>query len=91
MLKVGNFCDHSNYALNPHIVQWYKWHMWYVSNSDHMANSYYVSQLTLKWTPKLLFHFLDLTVLSSWILLSMWATLSIKIQTCHGVECDHRS
>jgi len=51
-------------------LQWYDWHICYVSNSDHMANSYYMSQLTLKWTPKLFFHFMDLTVLTSWILLS---------------------
>ena len=53
--------------------------MWYASNSDHMANSYYVIHLTLKWTRKLFFHFLDLTVLSRWILLSL----------C-GTDCAHR-
>ena len=39
-------------------------------NSDHMANSNSMSRRTFKWTTKLFFHFLDLTVLNSWILLS---------------------
>ena len=40
----------------------------YVNNSEHMANSYSMSQRTFKWTMKLFFHLLDLTVLNSWIL-----------------------
>jgi len=44
--------------------------MGYVDNSDRMANSYSMSWRTFKWTTKLFFHFLDLTVLNSWILLS---------------------
>jgi len=44
--------------------------MGYVDNSDCMANSYSMSQHTFKWTTKLFFHFLDLTVLNSWILVS---------------------
>jgi len=35
-----------------------------------MANSYSISRHTFKWTTKLFFHLLDLTVLNSWILLS---------------------
>ena len=34
-----------------------------------MANSSSMSRRTFKWTTKLFFHFLDLTVLNSWILL----------------------
>ena len=44
--------------------------MGYVDNSDRMATSYSMSRRTLKWTTKLFFHLLDLTVLNSWILLS---------------------
>jgi hypothetical protein len=44
--------------------------MGYVDNADHMANSYLMSQCTFKWTMKLFFHLLDLTVLNSWMLLS---------------------
>jgi len=65
----GNFFDNSNHPTKPHIVERYKRHMGYVNNSDRMANSYSMSQHT-KWTMKLFFHFLDLTVLNSWILLS---------------------
>jgi len=66
----GNFCDGSNHPVKPHIVERYNRHMGYVNNSDHMANSYSMSRRTFKWTTKLFFHFLDLTVLNSWILLS---------------------
>ena len=38
--------------------------------SDRMANSYSMSRRNFKWTMKLFFHLLDLTVLKSWILLS---------------------
>src|SRR5215510_2721414 len=44
--------------------------MGHVDNSDHMANSYSMIRRTFKWTTKLFFHLLDLTVLNSWILLS---------------------
>ena len=44
--------------------------MGYVDNSDRMANSYSMSRRTFKWTTKLFFQLLDLTVLNSWILLS---------------------
>jgi hypothetical protein len=35
-----------------------------------MANSFLISWCNFKWTTKLFFHLLDLTVLNSWILLS---------------------
>jgi len=44
-----------------------------------MANSYSMSRHNFKWTTKLFFHLLDLTVLNSWILLS----------SC-GAQCTHR-
>ena len=66
----GNFCDKNNRLVEPHIVEWYNWHVGYVDNSDRMATSYSISPHTLKWTMKLFFHLLDLTVLNSWILLS---------------------
>ena len=65
-----NFCDDSNRPMKPHIVERYNWHKGYIDNSDRMANSYSMSRHTFKWTTKLFFHFLDLTVLNSWILLS---------------------
>ena len=66
----GNFCDESNRPVKPHIVEWYNRHMGFTDNSDCMANSYSMSQCNFKWTTKLFFHFLDLTVLNNWILLS---------------------
>ena len=66
----GNFCDDSNRPVKPYIMERYNRHMGYVDNSDLMTNSYVMSRRTFKWTTKLFFHFLDLTVLNSWILLS---------------------
>ena len=66
----GNFCDENNPLVKPHIVEWYNRQKSYVDNSDRMATSYSMSRRTLKWTMKLFFHLLDLTVLNSWVLLS---------------------
>ena len=75
----GNFCDDSKRAVEPQIVAWYNRHMGYVDISDCMANSYSMCRRTFKWTTKLFFHLLDLTVLNSWILLS----------SC-GAKCTHK-
>jgi hypothetical protein len=56
----GNFCDNSNRPVKPHIME-----QGYVDNSDRMSNSYSMSQHTFKWTTKLFFRLLDLTVLNS--------------------------
>jgi hypothetical protein len=53
--------------------------MGYVDKSDRMANSYLISHHTCKCTKKLFFHFLDLTVLNSDILL-----LSCGSKLSHG-------
>jgi len=66
----GNFCYDSNHPMIPDIVERYNHHTGYVNNSDRMANSYSMCRCTFKWTTKLFFNFLDLTVLNSWILLS---------------------
>jgi len=69
----GN-CDDSNRPVKLHIVERYNRHMGYVDSSDRMANSYSMSRRTFKWTTKLFLHFLDLTVLNTWILLSSCGT-----------------
>ena len=66
----GNFCDDSKRAVKPQIAARYNWHVGYANNSDCMANSYSMCQRNFKWTTKLFFHLLDLTVFNSWILLS---------------------
>ena len=66
----GNFCVNNNCPMKPHIMEWYNRHMGCVDNSDRMANSYSMIRHTFKWTMKLFFHFLDPTVLNSWIQLS---------------------
>ena len=66
----GNYSDDSNCPVKPHIMERYNQHMGFVDISDRMANSYSMSRCNFKWTKKLFFHLLDLTVLNSWILLS---------------------
>jgi len=65
----GNFCDNSNRPVKPHIMERYNRHMGFFDISDCMSNSYSMDQCNLKWTTKLFFRLLDLTVLNSWILL----------------------
>jgi len=55
-------------------VERYNRHMGFLDISDRMANSYSMSRRTFKWTKKLFFQLLDLTVLNSWILLSSCGT-----------------
>jgi hypothetical protein len=66
----GKFCDYNNRPVKPHIMARYNRYMGYIDNSDRMANSYSMGRRNFKWTMKLFFHLLDLTVLNSWILLS---------------------
>ena len=61
-------------AIKPQIV------MGYVDKGDRMANSYSTSRRTFKWTKKLFFHLLDLTILNSYILHS----------SCGGKKISHR-
>jgi len=66
----GHFCDNSNRPVKPQIVDRYNRRMGFVDIADRMANSYSMVRCKLKWNTKLFFHFLDLTVLNRWILLS---------------------
>jgi hypothetical protein len=64
-----NFYDEHGNTLKPAIIQDYNQHMEYVDKSDCMTNTYSISRHTWKWTKKLFFHLLDLTVLNIYILL----------------------
>jgi hypothetical protein len=66
----GNFCDENGKAMKLAIVQDCNRHMGYVDKSDRMMNSYSVRRLTWKWTKKLFFHFMDLSILNSIIILA---------------------
>ena len=66
----GNFCDNNGRAIKPQIVADYNCHMGYVDKGDRMANSYSINRHAWKWTKKLFFHLLDLTILNSYILFS---------------------
>jgi len=62
--------DDSKRAVKPQIVARYNWQMGYIDNSDCMVNNCSMCRHNFKWTTKLFFHLLDLTVLNSRILLS---------------------
>jgi len=76
----GNFWDEHGNAIKPAIVADYNRHMGYVDKADRMANNYTASHRTWKWTKKLFFHLLDMTILNSYILLS----------TCGGKKISQR-
>ena len=76
----GNYHDEHRNAIKPEIVADYNRHMGHVDNSDRMANSYTASRRTWKWTKKLFFHLMDLTIVNSYILLS----------SCGGKKISHR-
>ncbi|XP_054718570.1 piggyBac transposable element-derived protein 4-like [Uloborus diversus] len=52
----------------PEIIKDYNENMGFVDLSDRMANSYTFGRRSLKWTKKLFFHLLDLSVLNAYIL-----------------------
>ena len=89
----GNFCDDSNCPVKPHIVEQYNWHMGFVDISDCMANSYSMDRHNHKWTTKLFFHLLDLTVLQQLdSVIFMWGSIyPPRFQTPSSEEFDWRS
>jgi len=75
-------------------MQDYNRHMGYVDKSDHMTNSYSGSRWTWKWTKKLFFHLMDLTILNSFIILascgSKFITLAVQIDIGEGPNTGGR-
>jgi hypothetical protein len=53
-------------AVKPLVTKNYKTHMGYVDLSDKMLNGYSISKRMWKWTRKLFFHLLDLTILNTY-------------------------
>jgi hypothetical protein len=76
----GNFCNEHGKAVTPLIVADYNHHMRCLSDGKSKANSYTIGRPRWKWTKKLFFHLLDLTILNSYILLS----------SCSGRKISHR-
>jgi hypothetical protein len=64
----GNFRDESAHAVKPQVIEDYNAHMGYVDKPDRMVNSYGIAWRTWKWTKKLFFHFLDMTILNACLL-----------------------
>jgi hypothetical protein len=65
-----NFCDESGRAHKPVTVEDYSQNTDCVNKGERTADSYSISQRVWKWTKKLFFHLLDLTVLNSYIILT---------------------
>jgi hypothetical protein len=66
----GNFCDEYGNAIQPENTQDYNRHMGYVDFGGRMTKSYLLQRRTWKWTKKLFFHLLDMTILNSILLLT---------------------
>jgi hypothetical protein len=64
----GNFRDESGHAVKPHVIEDYNAHMGFVDKSDRTVNSCGIAWRTWEWTKKLFFHFLDMTILNSYLL-----------------------
>jgi hypothetical protein len=69
-----NSCDGHGKAVNLAIIQDYSRYMGYVGKSDHVMNSYAISRWTWEWTKKAFFRLLDLTILSSTIILASFGS-----------------
>jgi hypothetical protein len=70
----GNFCDEHGNAMQPELIQDYNRHMGYADVGGRMTNSYLIQWRTWKWTKKLFFHLLDMTILNSFLLLTACGT-----------------
>jgi len=66
----GNFCDECGKAMKPAIIHDCNRHMGHADKSARMTNSYPISRHTWKWTKKLFFLLMDLTILNSIISLA---------------------
>jgi hypothetical protein len=63
-----NFRDEADSVVKHHVVEDYNAHMGFVDKSDGMVNSYGIVRRTWKWTKKLFFHLLDMTILNAYLL-----------------------
>jgi hypothetical protein len=64
----GNVQDESGQTVKPHVIEDYSAHMDFVDKSYRTVNSYGVARRTWKWTKKLFFHLLDMTILNAYLL-----------------------
>lgn len=66
----GSFCDEYVKAMQLARIPDYTRNRGYVDKSDHMTNSYSISRWTWKWTKKIFFQLMDLTILNNFISLA---------------------
>jgi len=64
----GNFTDESGQAIKPRVVEDYNVYMGFVDKSDRMVNSYGIARRTWKWTKKMFFHLMDMTILNAFLI-----------------------
>ena len=64
----GHFTDESGQAIKPCVVEDYNAHMGFVDKSDRMVNSYGIARRTWKWTNKLFFHLMDMTIIKAFLI-----------------------
>jgi hypothetical protein len=65
----GNFCDERGKAVKPATIQDFN-RQGICGQSDHMTSTYSISRWIWKWSMKLFFHLLGLTILNSFIILA---------------------
>ena len=63
-----NFTQKSGQALKPRVVEDYNAYMGFVDKSDRMVNSYGIARRTWKWTKKLFFHLIDMSILNAFLI-----------------------
>jgi len=66
----GSFCGEHVKAMQLARIPDYTRNRGYVNKSDHMTNSYSISRWTWKWTKKIFFQLMDLTILNNYIILA---------------------
>lgn len=65
----------------PNMILCYNKNMGFVDLSDRMANSYTFGRKTLKWTKKLFFHLLDLSILNAYLLFKTKSDTKISLRS----------
>jgi hypothetical protein len=68
----GNFCDECGKAQKPVTVEDYSLYVGNVEKWDKMAAISSVGWRERKWTKKIIFHLLYLTILNSYIIVIIW-------------------
>jgi hypothetical protein len=69
------------------VIEDYSAHMDFVDKSVRMVNSYGIARRTWKWTKKLFFHFLDMTILNAYLMHKSYGG-KMTHKKFHEVQCE---